>query len=260
MTGAPVKNTRLLLAYDGTDYHGWQRQPEAPTVQGALEDALFKLTGKKIAVLGAGRTDAGVHAAGQTANFRGALKLEDADLFRALNAVLPNDIRVLSLDRAPESFHARKSALGKTYRYRIVHAPLVSPFDFRFALHIPYPLDVRAMRHAAALFAREADFSSFTSNRECNAVRRVTLSRLEKRGDELIYTIEADGFLRYMVRTIVGTLLEVGRRKIRPEAVGEIFAGRNRNLAGPTAPARGLCLMRVRYGEGSPPPGREGDD
>jgi len=255
-----VKNYKLLLAYDGTSYRGWQRQPDGPTVQGALEDALFKLTGKKISILGAGRTDAGVHAAGQTANFRGALKFEDTDLFRALNAVLPDDIRVLSLGPAPESFHARKSALGKTYRYRIVHAPLVSPFDFRFALHIPYPLDVRAMRRAARLFAREADFSSFTCNHEYNPVRRVTLSRLEKRGDELIYTVEADGFLRYMVRTIVGTLLEAGRRKIRPEAIEEIFAGRDRNLAGPTAPAKGLCLMRVKYGDGSPLPGREGDD
>ena len=255
-----MKNIRLLVAYDGTEYHGWQRQPDSPTVQGALEDALFKLTGKKISVLGAGRTDAGVHAAGQTANFRGALKLGDADLFRALNAVLPDDIRVLSLAPAPEGFHARKSALGKTYRYRIVHAPLVSPFDFRFALHIPYPLDVRAMRRAAVLFEREADFSSFTSNREYNPVRRVTLSRLEKHGDELVYTVEAEGFLRYMVRTIVGTLLEVGRKKIRPEAVAEIFAGRDRKLAGPTAPAKGLCLMRVKYGAGAPRPGREGDD
>ncbi len=253
-----MKNTRLLVAYDGTDYHGWQRQPDAPTVQGALEDALFKLTGKKIAVLGAGRTDAGVHAAGQVANFRAALKFEDAELHRALNAVLPDDIRVLFLGPAEASFHARKSALGKTYRYRIVRAPLVSPFDFRFALHVPYPLDVRAMRRAAGLFAREADFSSFTANRECDPVRRVTLSRLEKRGDELVYTAEAEGFLRYMVRTIVGTLLEIGRRKLRPEAVEEIFAGRDRSLAGPTAPAKGLCLMRVVYGEGAP--GRSGDD
>ncbi len=255
-----MKNYRLLVAYDGTDYHGWQRQPDSPTVQGALEDALFKLSGKRISVLGAGRTDAGVHAAGQAANFRGALGFEDAELFRALNAVLPDDIRVLSLDPVPENFHARKSALGKTYRYRIVHAPLVSPFDFRFALHIPYPLDVRAMRRAAVLFEGEADFSSFTSNHEYNAVRRVTRSRLEKRGEALLYTIEADGFLRYMVRTIVGTLLEVGRKRIRPEAIGEIFAGRNRNLAGPTAPAKGLCLMRVEYGAGDPLPGREGDD
>lgn len=249
-----MKNTRLTIAYDGTAYHGWQRQPDAPTVQAALEDALLKLTGKRIAVLGAGRTDAGVHAAGQVANFRAALKFEDAELFRALNAVLPDDIRVLALGPAPEDFHARKSALGKTYRYRIVHAPLVSPFDFRFALHIPYPLDVRAMRRAAARFAREADFSSFTSNREYDPVRRVTLSRLEKRGDELIYTVEADGFLRYMVRTIVGTLLEAGRGKIRPETIEDIFAGRDRSLAGPTAPAKGLCLMRVEYGEGGSTP------
>lgn len=254
-----MKNTRLLVAYDGTDYHGWQRQPDAPTVQGALEDALFKLTGKKIAVLGAGRTDAGVHAAGQVANFRAALKFEEADLRRALNAVLPNDIRVLALEPAAEGFQARRSALGKTYRYRIVHARLISPFDFRFALHIPYPLDVRAMRRAAPLFAREADFSSFTANRDDDPVRRVALSRLEKRGDELVYTVEADGFLRYMVRTIVGTLLEIGRRKIRPEAIEGIFAGRDRGLAGPTAPAKGLCLVRVDYGEGAPFMERSGD-
>ncbi len=242
-----MKVFKLVVAYDGTDFRGWQRQPAGRTVQGALEDALFRVTQKRVAVHGAGRTDAGVHAAGQVASFRAAPKLDEATLFRALNAVLPDDVRVLSLEPAPPEFHARRSALSKTYEYRIVTSRLVSPFDFRFALHVPSRLDIAAMRRAAALFVREADFSAFTSNREYDPVRRVTRSELRRRGGVLVYAIEAGGFLQYMVRTIVGTLLEIGRGKLRPEAVESIFAGRDRSQAGPTAPARGLCLVRVDY-------------
>jgi len=247
-----VKVYKLVVAYDGTDFHGWQRQPAGRTVQGALEDALFQVTQKRVAVHGAGRTDAGVHAAGQVASFRAVLKLDDAVLSRALNAVLPDDVRVLSLEPAPPDFHARKSAVSKTYEYRVVTSRLISPFDFRFALHHPAKLHLAAMRRAAALFVREADFSAFTSNREYDPVRRVTRSELRRRGDLLIYAVEAEGFLQYMVRTIVGTLLEVGRGKLPPEAVETIFAARDRALAGPTAPAKGLCLVRVEYraGEG----------
>ena len=249
-----MKVFKLVVAYDGTDFRGWQRQPAGRTVQGALEDALFRVTQKRVAVLGAGRTDAGVHAAGQAASFRASLKLPDADLFRALNAVLPGDVRVLSLAPAAPDFHARRSAVSKTYEYRIVTSRLISPFDFRFALHVPARLNVAAMRRAAALFVREADFSAFTSNREYDPVRRVTRSELRRRGDALVYAIAANGFLRYMVRTIVGTLLEVGRGKLPPEAVETIFAVRDRGLAGPTAPAKGLCLVRVEYGAADRPP------
>ena len=243
-----MKVFKLVVAYDGTDFRGWQRQPTARTVQGALEDALFRVTQKRVAVHGAGRTDAGVHAAGQVASFRAAPKLDDAVLLRALNAVLPDDVRVLTLDAAPPDFHARRSACSKAYEYRVVTSRLISPFDFRFALHVPAPLNIAAMRRAAALFVREADFSAFTSNREYYPVRRVTRSEFRRRGDVIVYAIEADGFLQYMVRTIVGTLLEVGRGKLPPEAVETIFAARDRGLAGPTAPAKGLSLVRVDYG------------
>jgi tRNA pseudouridine38-40 synthase len=242
-----MQNYKLVLAYDGTDFRGWQRQPEERTVQGAVEEAIFKITRKRTAVHGAGRTDAGVHALGQAADFGSATRLAESDLFRALNAVLPWDVRIISLEKARPDFHARKCAKSKIYQYRIVRSRQVSPFDFRYALHWPYPLDLRAMRAAAPLFVRRADFTAFSSNRERNPVRTVRRSEIRKKGDEVVYTIEAKGFLRYMVRTIVGTLLEIGAEKMGPEDVEEIFRRKERLLAGPTAPAKGLCLIRVDY-------------
>jgi tRNA pseudouridine38-40 synthase len=237
----------MTLCYDGTDFKGWQRQPRERTIQGTLENALFKLTGQLVTVHGAGRTDAGVHAEGQVANFKLAPRLGADDLFRALNALLPDDLRVRSLRRAPADFHARKSARSKTYRYRLLQEPQLSPFLVRYVLHWPHRLDVRAMRKAAALFVREADFSAFSSNRELQPVRKVVLSDLRKKGDEIVFTIRAGGFLRYMARTIFGTLLEVGRGKIPPERVEELFRERSRSLSSPTAPAKGLCLVKVDY-------------
>ncbi len=248
-----MQNYRIVLAYDGTDFKGWQRQPGERTVQGAVEEAVFRITRERTAVHGAGRTDAGVHAMAQVAGFRVATRLAEADLLRALNAVLPWDVRILELAEAPASFHARKSARSKVYRYRILLAPRISPFDFRYALHWPYPLDLRAMRQAAALFVRRADFTAFSSNRERNPVRTVRRSEIRKHGDELVYTVEAEGFLRYMVRTIVGTLLEVGRGRIAPEEIDGIFRRKERLLAGATAPAKGLCLVRVDYGSRTRP-------
>lgn len=242
-----MKNYRLVIGYDGTDFRGWQRQPDGRTVQGVLEEAVFKVTRKRTVVHGAGRTDAGVHALGQVASIRGVFKLTDEVLFRALNAVLPPDVRVFSLEEAPPGFHARRSARSKLYRYRIVHAPQASPLDRRYVLHWPYPLKLGAMREAARLFVRTADFTAFSSNRDRSPVRTVTRSEIRRSGDEIVYTVEAQGFLRYMVRTIVGTLLEVGRGRIRPADIEEIFGNRDRSLAGPTAPARGLTLVRVDY-------------
>jgi tRNA pseudouridine38-40 synthase len=242
-----MRNYRIVLGYDGTDFRGWQRQPDARTVQGVLEEAVRKVTRKKVVVHGAGRTDAGVHALGQAASFRGAFKLTDEVLLRALNAVLPADVRVFSLEEAPPGFHARKSARSKVYRYRIALAPQPNPLDRRFVLHWPYPLKVGRMREAARLFVRAADFTAFSSNRDRSPVRTVTRSELRRSGGEIVYTIEAQGFLRYMVRTIVGTLLEVGRGRLRPEDLERIFRGKDRSLAGATAPAKGLTLVRVDY-------------
>jgi len=238
---------RLTVGYDGTDFCGWQRQPGDRTVQGEVEDALAKLAGKRVSVVGAGRTDAGVHAQGQAASFRAELRLEDGELLRALNALLPEDVRVSSVHTAPAGFDARKSARSKVYRYRIYNAPQVSPFLFRYVLHWPGRLDFERMAEAARLFKRRADFTAFSSNRLLRPVRRVMRSELKKNGREIIYSIEADGFLRYMVRTIVGTLLEVGRGKIEPRTIEDIFARNKRSLASPTAPAKGLCLVKVVY-------------
>jgi tRNA pseudouridine38-40 synthase len=248
-----MKNFKVVLGYDGTDFHGWQRQPNGPgqpgcrTVQGVLEDALRRITGKTIVVHGAGRTDAGVHALGQAASFRGAFKLSDEVLLRALNAVLPEDVRVFSLVETAADFHARKSARSKLYRYRLVTTPQPSPLDRRYVLHWPYPLRTGRMREAAGLLVRTADFSAFSSNRDRSPVRTVTRSELRRAGDELVYTIEAAGFLRYMVRTIVGTLLEVGRGRLEPAQMEDLFRLKDRGLAGPTAAAKGLTLVRVDY-------------
>jgi len=242
-----MENYKLILSYDGTDYHGWQRQPKKRTIQGLLEDNLTKITQKKINVVGTGRTDAGVHASGQVANFKTNISLSNEELFRALNSLLPNDIKVVSLKKVNLDFHARKMAKSKIYQYRIFNSPDIPPFLHRYVLYWPSPLKVEFMRKAAPFFEREADFTAFSSNRLLNPVRKITSSRIEKKGEEIIYTVEANGFLRYMVRTIVGTLLEIGKGKLAPEKIEEIFIKGKRTLTSPTAPAKGLCLIKVIY-------------
>jgi len=242
-----MKNYKLILSYDGTDFHGWQRQPKKRTVQGTLEDSLTQITQKKINIAGAGRTDAGVHAQAQVANFKASLSMDDDELFRALNSLLPQDVRVISLERTDLDFHARKMAKSKIYQYRIVNSTNISPFIMRYVLHWPSSLKVQRMREAAPLFIREADFTSFSSNRLLDPVRKVTRSELHKKGNEIIYTVEANGFLRYMVRTMAGTLLEVGKGKLLPEQIEALFRKKERSLASPTAPAKGLCLIKVNY-------------
>lgn len=242
-----MKNYKLILSYDGTDFHGWQRQPKKRTVQGTLEDSLTQITQKKINITGAGRTDAGVHAQAQVANFKASLSMDDDELFRALNSLLPQDVRVTSLERTDLDFHARKMAKSKIYQYRIVNSTNISPFIMRYVLHWPSSLKVQSMREAASLFIREADFTSFSSNRLLDPVRKVTRSELHKKGNEIIYTVEANGFLRYMVRTMAGTLLEVGKGKLLPEQIEALFRKKERSLASPTAPAKGLCLIKVNY-------------
>ena len=241
------ENYKLVVSYDGTDFYGWQRQPDKRTIQGLLEDALLKITQNKISIISAGRTDAGVHAQGQVANFKAKISLSLKELLRATNALLPGDIRVISIKKVRQDFHSRKMAKSKIYEYRIFNSPDISPFLHRYVLYWPSPLDVGKMKSAALLFEREADFSPFSSNRLLNPVRKVTSSRIKRKGKEIIFTIEANGFLRYMVRTIVGTLLEVGRGKMEPGMINEIFEKKKRSLAGPTAPAKGLCLVKVIY-------------
>ncbi|MFQ6084053.1 MAG: tRNA pseudouridine(38-40) synthase TruA [Candidatus Aminicenantia bacterium] len=242
-----MTNFKLTIAYDGTDFQGWQIQPTGRTIQGTIEKALEKLINQKVKIIGAGRTDAGVHASAQVANFKADLKIEINLLPKALNATLPHDIRILKVEIVDDNFHARKMAKSKIYQYRILNSQIVSPFLFRYVLHYPYHLNIKKMKEAAKLFVGEKDLSSFSSSQMRNKIRRMLRSEISQSGEEIIYLIEANGFLRYMVRTIVGTLLEVGRGKIKPEFLKEIFVKKDRSLAGPTAPAKGLCLERVVY-------------
>ncbi|MGD2295232.1 MAG: tRNA pseudouridine(38-40) synthase TruA [Candidatus Aminicenantes bacterium] len=241
------QNFRIDISYDGTDYSGWQRQPDKKTIQGFLEESLAKITSKHIPIIGAGRTDAGVHAWGQVAHFKARVKLGEGELIQAFNGLLPKDIRVTSLRKVSSDFHARKSARSKVYQYRIVNSPVISPFMIRYALHWPSVLDLHQMKEAAALFVREADFTPFSSNRFLHPVRTVTRSEIKWKGREIFYTVEANGFLRYMVRGIVGTLLEVGKGKVPPDKIEELFQQKQRTLSSPTAPALGLCLLKVNY-------------
>lgn len=242
-----MQTYRLLIAYDGTDYAGWQRQPKKRTVQGVIEEALARIASKKTPIIAAGRTDAGVHALGQVSHFSASLRLDDEELFRALNGNLPPDIRIISLKKAKPGFHARKDAVSKVYQYRILNARPLSPFLFRYVHHWPNSLDLSAMKKAAICFTRLDDFTSFSSGHYPNPIRHVYRSELVKRDDEILYTIKADGFLRYMVRTTVGTLLEVGKGKMPYQRIEEIFAQKKRTQETPTAPAKGLCLIKINY-------------
>jgi tRNA pseudouridine38-40 synthase len=242
-----LQNHKITISYDGTDYHGWQKQKGYPTIQDELEKALQQILSKKISVIGSGRTDAGVHALGQVAHFKANTRLDQKEFILALNGTLPKDIRVSSLQKISADFHARKSARSKIYRYRILNSPRMSPFLLRYVLHWPSTLDIQAMRDAAALFIGEYDFTSFSSNRELHPVRNIIRSGIIQRDKEIDYSVEANGFLRYMVRSIVGTLLQVGRGKMLPEDIPKMFETKKRSLRSPTAPAQGLCLIKVKY-------------
>jgi len=254
-----MRNIRLTLAYDGTDFHGWQRQPEGPTIQGCLEDALQKLTGAPTPVCGSGRTDAGVHAMHQVANFPTASTIPCANFVKALNDLLPPTVRIKSASAAALGFHARYAVRRKTYRYRIVTTPVCSPLLWRFVCHHPYPLDRALMTQAASLLEGEHDFTSFAAadpqedEDAKSQVRIIFQSRVlwRPRSSMLVYEVTGNGFLRYMVRNIVGTLMEVGRGKLDPHDMISILEARDRAQAGPTAPAQGLCLMHVEYDQGN---------
>jgi tRNA pseudouridine38-40 synthase len=240
---------KLTIQYDGTAYVGWQRQATGTSIQGLIEAALEPIEGRPVTVHGAGRTDAGVHAVAQVASVALATGLDARALRRALNAVLPPDVRVTEVERAADDFHARFSAREKTYEYRIVSAPFVSPFEYRYAWHLPYPLDVSAMQEAGRALLGTHDFSAFqASGSEVRTTER-TLTMLDVAFDEphVCLVVSADGFLRHMVRAIVGTLVEVGTGRATAESVAEALASRDRARAGPTAPARGLFLISVAY-------------
>jgi tRNA pseudouridine38-40 synthase len=250
-----MRNIRIILAYDGTDFHGWQRQPDAPTIQALVEAAIYRLTGDPATVVGSGRTDAGVHASHQVANFHTCSTIPCLNLAKALNNLLPPTVRVLSSADVATGFHARYAVRQKTYWYRISMSHVCSPLLCRFVHHYPYRLNRQRMSRAAALLVGEHDFTSFAAadnsgeEEQKSNVRVIILSRLiwRPRTATLIYQVTGTGFLRYMVRNIVGTLIEVGRGKLDPEDIKRILSARDRALAGPTAPSQGLCLKNVEY-------------
>ncbi len=243
------RTIKLTLEYDGAAYHGWQRQGERPTVQGEVEKALARMTGASVTVHGSGRTDAGVHALAQVAHFRLETRLSPAEFLRGLNSLLPFDISVTHCEEAAPDFHARKSALGKTYAYHVLNAPVRSALGRRYAWHVPRPLDLSAMREAARRLVGTHDFAAFegAGSPRAHTVRTVTAADFSRTGDLLVFSVSADGFLRCMVRNMAGTLVFAGLGKIAPEEVTEILASRDRRRAGPTAPPQGLFLVEVRY-------------
>lgn len=240
---------KMTLAYVGTRYAGWQIQPALPTIQGLVEDRLARLLREEITLFGAGRTDSGVHALGQVASFATAREVPLDGLRRGLNARLPEDIRVLSAEEAPEAFHARSDARGKEYAYRYSRGEVTSPFRAPFVCPVRGGLDLEAMRRGAAEFEGRHDFTSLApaSMELDDRVRTITSARVEEEGEEVVLRVTGDGFLRHMVRTIAGTLLDIGRGRRSPEGVRGILEARDRRAAGPCAPARGLTLVQVFY-------------
>jgi tRNA pseudouridine38-40 synthase len=248
-------NFRLLIQYDGTNFHGWQIQSELRTVQGELTRVLTLLEGREMDVHGSGRTDAGVHAEGQVASVHLIREIEPEKLRNAINGNLAADVRVLSVDIVPDDFHARYAAKSKTYRYRLVHGRVQSPFWTRYAHQESRPLDLERMRSVAKMFIGEHDWTAFSAadsdseSRVRNVSQLEITSRYDERGhcDLIEFTVSANGFLRYMVRSIVGTLLAVGRGEIDESTVQRAIAEGERSLAGATAPPHGLTLVKVEY-------------
>lgn len=246
-----MRNVKLIIEYDGTSFSGWQRLKGRPTVQAELERAVQKVTGERVTVIGAGRTDAGVHALGQVANFKTDTRVPADRVPGALNAHLPDTIRIISAEDVDDKFHARYSATGRIYRYAVLNRPAPSAILRHHAYHVPHALNPEAMTAAAAGLQGTHAFTAFRGVGSGERTTVCTLRRGEvvRSGDMVIFTFEADRFLRHMVRMMVGTLLKVGSGKLAPAAVTEILASEDNRKAGPRAPARGLYLVKVAYGE-----------
>lgn len=249
-----MQNLRLKIAYDGSAFHGWQFQPGVPTIQGALNDAATKITQEKIIVHGASRTDTGVHALGQVAHLKTHSTLTALEFQRALNALLPPAIRIMAAEEVGMDFHARWQSQGKTYRYRIFRGRVLPPFEYRRALHFPWPLDESAMAAAARQFEGEHDFTSFAASsgseeddRDRNMIRVLYSSEIVRESEEIAYVVRGKSFLRYMVRKIVGTLMEAGKGRLAPADIPRILEVRDRARSGPTVPPEGLYLVSIEY-------------
>ena len=244
-----MRNISLRVSYDGTAYHGWQCQPGLTTVQETLCNAARRITDRPVKLIAGARTDAGVHAEGQVANFTSESGIELTGLTRGINSLLPSDIRVVGARVAPEEFHSRFSAKSKTYIYRILNAACDSPFYGRYSWHIPYELDVRSMDDAVRQVLGTHDFASFKKKNEVygSTVREVLRAGAARRGEFIYVVLEGTGFLRYMVRNIVGTAILAATGKLSKEGFREVIDARDREAAGPTAPAKGLVLREIIY-------------
>ena len=255
-----MRNLKLVMAYDGTDFCGWQVQPDAPSIQGTLAWAIGRITGEKVLPQGSGRTDAGVHALAQVVTLQIESVIPPANLVIALNDLVPASIRVLEISEMPEDFHARKSAKAKTYRYRICRQAICPPFLARFVWHYPYPLDVAAMEQAAPLVEGEHDFTSFATRdpekndspeqqggRRESKVRTIFSSEWRTEANELVYEVRGSGFLHHLVRNLVGTFLLIGKGTLKARDIITILEAKDRSRAGATAPACGLYLVSVEY-------------
>lgn len=254
-----MRYLKFTIAYDGTDFHGWQMQSGKPTIQGEIVAVLRRLTQEPgITIHGSGRTDAGVHALGQVGSFRTQSGLSTDEFQRALNALLPPAIRIVRAEETGPDFNARWSARAKTYRYRIYRGRVVPPMLWRYVLHYPFPLDEDKMRDAAARFAGKHDFASFAAStgsedddKERSTEREIYSTELVRTADneELWFTVRGRSFLRYMVRKMVGTLLDVGRGRLQPEDIDRLYELRDRSKSGPTVPGSGLCMVSVEHEE-----------
>jgi tRNA pseudouridine38-40 synthase len=250
-----MRNFKLVMSYDGTDFCGWQVQPDAVTIQGTLATVIGRLTGENVLPQGSGRTDTGVHALGQVASFCTLSPIPPQNLLVALNDLLPASIRVLEATEVPAEFHARKSARAKTYRYRIFRGDIRPPFLARYVWHYPYPLNEEAMVESAKWVTGEHDFTSFAAvdpergrdHAETSNVRTIFSSIWDRTADEFVYTVNGSGFLHHMVRNLVGTFILIGKGSLTPKDLMHVLEARTRAAAGATAPASGLYLVSVEY-------------
>ncbi len=245
-----MRNIRVTLQYEGTRYQGWQRQTSTDnTIQGKLENLLTRMCREPIEIHGSGRTDAGVHAKGQVANFHTNSDMTTEEMLEYINRYLPEDIAVVALSEAAPRFHSRLNACGKHYEYRIINSAIPHVFHRKYALEVPEKLDVRAMERAAAYLCGEHDFKSFTSAKKGkkSTVRRIDEITITREGDVLTFSFKGSGFLHHMIRILMGTLLQVGKGERSPESIHDLIESRNRELAGPLVPAKGLTLVEVYF-------------
>lgn len=243
-----MPNYKVEIEYDGTDYKGWQFQPNQKTIQGEIERVLKIISYENVKVIGAGRTDSGVHAKGQVASFKMGLKIASFSLLRAMNSLLPKDIRIKSVEEVEESFNARYHAKSKTYVYRVYTGPVVSPFIWRWVYHVPFHLNIEKIQDALKYFIGKNDFKNFTSRSSSpSTIRTIYKAEMEIEGDETRFTFDGSGFLRYQVRNMVGLLIEIGKGKFGPEVVKTLLEKEEVGITFPSAHPCGLCLEKVSY-------------